>query len=225
MSFTLPGSAQLDLTVQGVSRDPFALSPTWTVTLEDFDQVVTERLDFQVFAGVDEGADVAAVQADVEAAVEPFPNLEVLDRDGFKSDLAQQLNQFVTVIYALLGLSIIIAMIGVANTLSLSVHERTRELGLLRAVGMIRAQLRSAIRWEAVLIAVLGTVVGLALGMIASYAMIQALEGFGLTEFDRAGRHADHPGRDRRRHRRARLAAARPAGRRSSTSSKAIATE
>jgi putative ABC transport system permease protein len=80
-------------------------------------------------------------------------------------------------------LSIVIAMIGVANTLSLSVHERTRELGLLRAVGMARAQVRSAIRWEAVLISVLGTMVGLGVGLLASYVLIRALEGVGLTTF------------------------------------------
>ena len=181
--FTLPGSGRLDLEIQGISRDPFALSPTWTVTLADFEPVIAERLDYQVFATVDDGADLDRVVQSVESAIERFPNLEVLDRDGFKSDLAAQLQQFVTVIYALLGLSIIIAMIGVANTISLSVHERTRELGLLRAVGMVRSQLRTMIRWEAVLIAVLGTVVGLALGIVASYAMIQALAGFGLTEF------------------------------------------
>ena len=108
----------------------------------------------------------------------------MLDEEEWIGDLAQQLTAFVNVIYALLALSIIIAMIGVANTLSLSIHERTRELGLLRAVGMARSQLRSAIRWEAVLIAVLGTLVGLGVGLVASYAMIKALEGFGLTTFD-----------------------------------------
>jgi putative ABC transport system permease protein len=71
----------------------------------------------------------------------------------------------------------------VANTLSLSVHERTRELGLLRAVGMTRSQVRSAVRWEAVIIAVLGTLVGLGVGLISSFALVKALEGFGLTTF------------------------------------------
>jgi putative ABC transport system permease protein len=184
VGFRLAGGGQLELEIQAISRDPFALSPTWTVTFADFDPVVSERLDVQVFATVADGADVGDTLDTVETAIERFPDLEVLDREGFKSDLAEQLQQFVTVIYALLGLSIVIAMIGVANTISLSVHERTRELGLLRAVGMVRRQLKSMIRWEAVLIAVLGTVVGLALGIVTSYAMIQALEGFGLTEFD-----------------------------------------
>ena len=88
-----------------------------------------------------------------------------------------------TVIYALLLLSIIIALIGIANTLSLSINERTRELGLLRAVGMNRNQLRSAIRWEAVLISVLGALVGIALGMLLSWALVTSLGGFGLNSF------------------------------------------
>ena len=107
----------------------------------------------------------------------------MLDRDGFIGDLADQVTQFVTVIYVLLALSVIIALIGIGNTLSLSIHERTRELGLLRAVGMNRAQLRSSIRWEAVLISVLGTLVGLGLGLVLSRAMLEALKSSGLTEF------------------------------------------
>jgi putative ABC transport system permease protein len=147
--------------------------------VEEFDEV----LDFQVFAKTTDGADPAAVLLDVEAAVEEFPALDVLDEEGFEGDIVAQLTAIVNVIYGLLGLSILIAMIGVANTISLSVYERTRELGLLRAVGMTRAQLRSSIRWEAVLISVLGTVVGLGLGLLASYALVEALGGFGLDTF------------------------------------------
>jgi putative ABC transport system permease protein len=176
------GGGQLDLQVAGISDDPTMLG-LWTIHVEDYEQVVDQRLDFQVFATVEDGASLGAVQADITDALEPFPGLEVLDRDGFVGDLADQLSAFVNVIYGLLALSIFIAMFGVANTLSLSVHERTRELGLLRAVGMARAQLRSAIRWEAVLIAVLGTVVGLALGLVLSWVLVTALEGFGLTTF------------------------------------------
>ena len=128
-----------------------------------------------------DGADTAAVIADVEDAIGDTPSLEVLDRDGFIGDLASQITSFVTVIYALLVLSIIIALIGIANTLSLSINERTRELGLLRAVGMHRGQLRSTVRWEAVLISLLGTVVGLGLGLLLSWALITALESQGLT--------------------------------------------
>ena len=77
---------------------------------------------------------------------------------------AAQLDQMLGIVYALLGLAVVIALIGIANTLSLSLHERTRELGLLRAVGQSRRALRSTVRWESVIIAIFGTVGGLALG-------------------------------------------------------------
>jgi putative ABC transport system permease protein len=173
---------ELPLEVSAISDDVVVLGQ-WTVHLDDWMGSVTQPADFQLLASVDDGADTAAVLDDVEAALAPFPGLSILDREGFIGDLSAQLSAFVNVIYGLLALSIIIAMIGVANTLSLSIHERTREIGLLRAVGMARTQMRSAIRWEAVIIAILGTLVGLGIGLVASYAMIKALSGFGLTEF------------------------------------------
>ena len=182
VSMLFGSGERLEVEVAAISDDLVVLAP-WVVHVTDLADVVAQRLDFQVFATVGEGRDVGDVLAAVESGVDEFTQIEVLDRDGFIGDFTAQLTSFVFVIYALLGLSIIIAMIGVANTLSLSIHERTRELGLLRAVGMERSQLRSAIRWEAVLIAVLGTVVGLGLGMIVSYALVQALDGFGLTTF------------------------------------------
>jgi putative ABC transport system permease protein len=176
------GGGRLPLRIQGISDDQVILG-NWTMTREAFNGISLEDLDFQVFAKVAPGEDVDDVQALVEEAVAPFTSLEVLDKDGFVGDLAAQLTSLVNVIYGLLALSVIIAVIGIGNTISLSVHERTRELGLLRAVGMVRGQLRSTIRWEAVLISLLGTVVGLVLGLFLSYAMVRALEGFGLRSF------------------------------------------
>ena len=84
-------------------------------------------------------------------------------------------------IYAMLGLAVVIALLGIANTLALSIHERKRELGLLRAVGMSRAQVRSSVRWESVIIALFGTALGLGVGMFFGWAMVGALadEGIG----------------------------------------------
>ena len=82
----------------------------------------------------------------------------------------------------MLALAIIIALIGIANTLALSVHERTRELGLMRAVGMLRSQVRALVRWESVLIAVFGTALGLLLSLLAAWAIVQALADEGITE-------------------------------------------
>ena len=98
------------------------------------------------------------------ALAEDFPNIDVLTRAQFRDDQQAQVDQFLTVLIAILALSEIIAILGIINTLALSVYERTRELGLLRVVGMSRRQVRRMVRWESVVIAVLGGIVGLALG-------------------------------------------------------------
>jgi putative ABC transport system permease protein len=93
------------------------------------------------------------------------------------------INQLLNLIYALLFLAVVIAGIGIINTLSLSILERTRELGLLRAVGMSRRQLRSSVRWESVIIAFLGTLLGLVIGLFFGWAVVEALADQGITEF------------------------------------------
>ena len=114
---------------------------------------------------------------------EDFPNIDVLTRAEFRDDQQAQVDQFLTVLIAILALSEIIAILGIINTLALSVYERTRELGLLRVVGMSRRQVRRMIRWESVVIAVLGGIVGLALGMLWGWAFARALEEQGITVF------------------------------------------
>jgi len=181
---TLTGSSGGDLTleVQAIADD-LTLLGFWAIDTQDYERLVTERQLVQLVVTLVDGTDVAAAADEIEAAIADVPAVEVLDREGFVGSLTDQITSFLTLVNALLLLSVIIAMIGIANTLSLSIHERTRELGLLRAVGMTRSQLRSAVRWEAVLIAVLGTVVGLALGLVVSWALVTALGPFGLTRF------------------------------------------
>ena len=87
------------------------------------------------------------------------------------------------IVYVLLFLAIVIALMGIANTLSLAIHERTRELGLLRAVGQSRRQLRSMVRWESVIIALFGTVGGLGLGVFLGWALVQAASAGGFGTF------------------------------------------
>ncbi len=179
---TVPGGSSLDLVVQAISDDQNLLG-WFTITRTTYASVVPELLDVQVYGSVRKGANVDAVIARVSTAIAGTPSLEVLDRKAFIGNLASQITSFVTFIYGLLILSIIIALIGIANTLSLSINERTRELGLLRAVGMNRGQVRSTVRWEAVLISLLGTLVGVGLGVGLGWALIQALGSQGLTEF------------------------------------------
>jgi putative ABC transport system permease protein len=124
--------------------------------------------------------------ADGEAAIQPvadrFGAPDVQDRQEYVDSVAGQIDQMLTIIYVLLVMAIVIALMGIANTLSLSIHERTRELGLLRAVGQSRRQLRRMVRGEALVVALFGTVGGLGLGTFLGWAMmktIEAAEGLG----------------------------------------------
>ncbi|MCW2542777.1 MAG: hypothetical protein JWM40_329, partial [Frankiales bacterium] len=148
-----------------------------------FDVNVTEQL-LGVIA-VKRAADSTPVRsrAAIDAAVEPFPNVQVEDRAEFVKAQSDQVDLALNLITALLVLSVVIALIGVVNTIALSVVERTRELGLLRAVGMQRRQLRRMIRVESVAISVYGALLGLVVGLGFGWAIVQALSSQGITEF------------------------------------------
>ena len=109
--------------------------------------------------------DSATARTALEQAATTYPSVEVMDHSEFKASTAGDINTWLNLIYALLGLAIVIALIGITNTLALSIFERTRELGLLRAVGMTRNQLRATVRWESMIIALFGTLLGLSVGL------------------------------------------------------------
>jgi putative ABC transport system permease protein len=119
--------------------------------------------------------------ASLTAAVKGFGNVQVKTAAQFKSDQKKQLNTILGIVYALLGLSIIIALVGVVNTLALSVMERTREIGLLRAVGMQRRQVKRMIRGEAVVVSLIGAVLGLVVGLSLGAAVVSALSASFIT--------------------------------------------
>ena len=118
-----------------------------------------------------------------EAARTEYPGANVLDQAAYKADQAKTINQLLALVYVLLALAILIALLGIGNTLALSIFERTRELGVMRAVGMTRSQLRSTIRWESVIIALQGTLLGLLVGMFFGWALVRALKNQGITVF------------------------------------------
>ena len=126
------------------------------------------------------GVTEAEARPAIEAAVESFPNVEIRNPAELQADQEQQIDQLLGLISTLLALAVLIALIGIVNTLALSVLERTRELGLLRAVGMGRGQVRSMIRWEAVIIALLGGVLGIAVGIFFGWILVTALEDEGI---------------------------------------------
>jgi putative ABC transport system permease protein len=112
-----------------------------------------------------------------------FPNIDVFTRNEYRDDQERAIDRFLAVTVALLFLSEIIAVLGIVNTLALSVYERTHELGLLRAVGMSRRQVRRMIRGESVVIALVGGLVGTALGVFWGWAFTTALASQGISEF------------------------------------------
>jgi putative ABC transport system permease protein len=118
----------------------------------------------------------------VRNALSGYPNVQVQTRGQFEQSEAASVNQILGLVYALLTLAVIIALIGIVNTLMLSVLERTREIGLLRAVGMRRRQVRSMIRSEAVILAVFGAIIGIVIGTLMGLALVSALRQQGVTE-------------------------------------------
>ncbi|WP_426561034.1 ABC transporter permease [Angustibacter sp. McL0619] len=132
------------------------------------------------FVSVDQGADRAEVQKGVDAALANHPDAKVLDRAGFEKEASGFIDQLLTFMTVMLALAVMIALLGIVNTLALSVFERTRELGLLRAVGMTRSQVRAMVRWESAVISLIGAVSGAALGIGIGLAMSQVLKDEGI---------------------------------------------
>ncbi len=128
------------------------------------------------------GGATAATTAAVNAGLRTYPNLKIQTRAQFEKSQQAQVNQLLGLVYALLGLAIVIALIGIVNTLMLSVFERTHEIGLLRAVGMRRRQVRAMIRSEAVILSVLGAVIGVVVGTLLGIAFADSLKQQGITD-------------------------------------------
>ena len=134
------------------------------------------RLDFFAAASVQPGASVQKVQRDVQTyLLDAAPAVTVQDKAEFQKSREQIVDTFVITINVLLALAVFIALIGIANTLALSVYERTREIGLMRAVGMLRRQTRTMVRWESVLVAVFGALLGIVLGIVLGTLVAIAL--------------------------------------------------
>jgi putative ABC transport system permease protein len=159
-----PGGETVDLEVVGVFEDTPILQGV-TLPISVLEDAGLRRNDSMLSINVAEG----------DAVVEDLPIVTVQDKEGFSELIKQQVNQLLFMIYGLLALAVIIAVIGIVNTLGLSVIERTREVGLLRAVGLSRRRLRRMITLESIAIAVLGAVLGLVVGLLIGVALRQSL--------------------------------------------------
>jgi putative ABC transport system permease protein len=170
-----PGGKTIPLEVVGVFEDTLTTGGM-IFPLSVLADAGLERSDSTLSITLAEGADRATVKSDLEDVVKDLPILAVQDKEEFKELISGQVNQLLYVIYGLLALAVLIAVIGIVNTLGLSVLERTREIGLLRAVGLSRNKLRRMITLESVAIALLGAVLGMGLGLVLGVVLRQSLK-------------------------------------------------
>jgi putative ABC transport system permease protein len=174
-----PGSDQTVTVVATYDDDAEAMGQ-YVVPISVFDAAQIRAADSYVYILLDDGASAAQVRADLEEIVEDVPTVSLKDQSEFADEFKESVNQLLFLIYALLGLAIVIAVLGIINTLALSVIERTREVGLLRAVGMSRRQLRRMVRLESIAIAVLGAVLGVVMGVVFGVFLQRAVADQGL---------------------------------------------
>ena len=148
----------------------------WVVSLDTLAASTTAPPnDFFIAAKIADGIDPDVARAAVDKVAAEFPSSEVRDRIEFQQSQEDQLNQLLFIVYSLLVFAIAIAVLGIANTMALSVFERTREFGLLRAVGMTRRQLKRSVRWEAIIVSVFGATLGVVVGVPLGVAVAIAL--------------------------------------------------
>lgn len=168
------GGKELTPAVVGIVDNTEVASEV-NVPLDQLAKAGVLRQDTSISILLAPGADSATVRDAVDDAAKSVPIVGVYDKEGFSDQIRGQVNQLLYMIYGLLALAIVIAVIGIVNTLGLSVIERTREIGLLRAVGMSRAKLRRMIMLESVTIAVLGAVLGMVLGLVIGFLLQRVL--------------------------------------------------
>jgi putative ABC transport system permease protein len=180
MEFPRTGVEQVP--VKAIYEDN-SLNGDFLLGLTTYERAYADQADSQILVKAAPGVAPADSRAAIDQVMTDFPNVTVRDQAEFREEQARQIDQIINLFYSLLGLAILIALFGIVNTLGLSIFERIRELGLLRAVGATRRQLRSMIRWEAVIIAVLGAVLGLAVGVFFGWTIVRALASQGITEF------------------------------------------
>ena len=183
VTMTFVDGVEQVLTVQAVyAAGPGDGLSTHLLAPEAYAPHAIQRSDTTIRILLADGVSVADGRTAVEAITERYGSPVVMDREEFSAEMSSDVDGVLAFVYGLLALAIVIASMGIANALSLSVHERVREIGLLRAVGQTRRQLRAMVRWESVLVAVFGTVGGLGLGSLIGWAAMRATaasEGIG----------------------------------------------
>jgi putative ABC transport system permease protein len=178
MTFARTGTQQLR--VMGLFSAT-AVRTDYVISLAAYRANFAQQLDLDIDVKLHPGVSLAQGRADIEGALRDFPVATVMDRSQVLAAQQKQVDRLLVPVTALLALSVVIALLGIANTLALSILERIHELGMLRAIGMARAQVRSMIRSEAVIIASLGSSLGVAIAVFFGWALVSALHNVGVT--------------------------------------------
>jgi putative ABC transport system permease protein len=182
LQVTTPVGRRVALRVRGIVDDQGDLTSALIVTNAQMVSAFGEPKDAFGMVGLRPGANAKAVQANVQRTLDrQFPEAEVLTAAEFKDNVSGQVNQLLYLIYALLALAIIVSLFGIVNTLVLSISERTRELGLLRAVGTTQRQVKRVVRYEAVITSLIGGVIGIVVGVVLAILFTQPLNNFTLS--------------------------------------------
>lgn len=182
LTLQLLNGEQLSLTVQGIYTEQ-DLAGNYVITQSLHESTGADQFDLSVYIALSEGVSESEARAAISPITDAHANAELLGREEYIDEQTSQVDPLVNMMYGLLSLAIVIALFSIANSMALSIHERTRELGLLRAVGMSRRQVRSAVRWESVLVALLGTGSGVVLGILFGWAISVTIRDQGLTAF------------------------------------------
>jgi putative ABC transport system permease protein len=181
VTFNFPQGATVHIRVGGIYTAN-ALVGGYIVSLATMQPNVPSARDDVVLANAAPGVSAGEAQTALQTDMHAFPLLMALSRSEYRTFVGQGLDKFLNLITTLLAFAIIIAVLGIANTLALSVLERTREIGVLRALGMTRSQTRTMVRWESVIISLLGAVLGLVVGLGLGVVVAGSLHDLGITD-------------------------------------------
>ena len=179
MTFARTGTHRLP--IRGLFST-MAVRTDYVISLKAFAANYAQPLILAVDVKLAKGVTPSLAEANIRKAMSDLPIAKVMNRSQLLASQQAQIDKYLSPVAALLGLSVLIGLLGIANALALSIHERTRELGLLRAVGMARTQLRAMIRCEAVIIAGFGSLAGLGLALGFGWASVSAVHDLGVTE-------------------------------------------